>query len=199
MSLEPLYDIIHRLEQESNQLGIPSISREDGALLAGLAFSRCTEEPGLLVDAGAGIGFSTAWLVLGSLAVKGKCKVIAIEYDSRLYRSLYTASRQLSRFVPVEAINENALNALSKIEGATLIFVDIEKEQYPEALELVDKALLPGGVAAFHNALFPPPPARFFRMIRDRGWPSIVVPTLAGGMLVARKPGTAKTGSSRPE
>ncbi len=193
MGVEALYDIIHRLEQESTELGIPSISREDGTLLAGLAFSRCTEEPGFLVDAGAGIGFSTAWLALGSLASRGKCRVIAIEYDSRLYRSLLTASRQLSRFVPVEAVNENALHALGRVRGATLIFVDIEKDQYPEALELVEEALLPGGVVAFHNAIFPPPPASFFRMIEDKGWPSVVVPTLAGGMLVARKPGPPKT------
>jgi len=185
---ELLYDVINQLEEESRELGIPSISREDGTLLAGLAFASCLDGDGLIVDAGAGMGYSTAWLILGTMGARGRCKVVAIEYDSRLFKYLQRASQALSKFANIEIINDNALSALSRLQGIRVLFVDVEKHHYPEALRLGAPRVKSGGVLAFHNAFFPRPPDEFFDAVKELGWPHIAVPTLAGGMLIIRKP-----------
>jgi len=78
-------DLLGSLALESRRLFIPLIDPEDGSALASLAY---LAPPGLVVDLGAGIGYSTAWLAIGASANPSRPRIIAVEHDSRLAASL---------------------------------------------------------------------------------------------------------------
>jgi hypothetical protein len=48
--------------------------------------------------------------------------------------------------------------------------------------------VVPGGFIIFHNVFYPRPPGEFFEMVDGLGWSNMAVPTVAGGVLVLRKP-----------
>ena len=87
---DPLLRIAETLYEESVRAGIPSIEFEDAIALYSLAYPVLAGRTGcLLVDAGAGLGYSTAWLVrVARDACRGGARVVAIEahppYASRL-------------------------------------------------------------------------------------------------------------------
>ncbi|MCE4625192.1 MAG: class I SAM-dependent methyltransferase [Desulfurococcales archaeon] len=187
-SLDRLYGLIDQLEEDSNNLLIPSIAREDGTLLAATAFAACTSVNGILVDAGAGIGFSTAWIVLGAVGSGRRCRVVAIEYDGRLFKHLRSTADQLAAYVDIDAINDNALTVVEGLNNIALLFVDIEKHQYAEILRLARDRLVSGGYAVFHNIFFPRPTEDFFQVMEELGWKRVAVPSEAGGSIILRKP-----------
>ena len=180
-----IYQVIQKLESESDRLYIPRVSREDGTSLAALAFSVCTRLESPVIDAGAGVGYSAAWLALGVLGAGGHCRVVAIEWDEDNYRRLEENARLIAESgVEVEPRHGDALKILEEFEEASLVFVDIEKHQYPEALEKGLQIVGPGGLLVFHNALFPPPPEELYTRIRERGLRHAIIPTIAGGLLL---------------
>ncbi len=202
---EKLYKLIDRLEEDSNRLLIPLIGKDDGALLASLVFNICSYYDKrdkipqiILLDAGAGIGYSTAWIALGAAPFGRKCWLVAIEYEEDLFRLLKENLMKISEYVEntiqAEALLGDALHHMGKLPPYVgLGFVDIEKYQYTKALELLLPKTLPNGVLAFHNALFPSPPSSFFRSVEKTGYPSLIIPTSRGGMLLlAKKPGAVQ-------
>ena len=186
---EDLVEYAERLRTESLSRGIPSIDPEDALVLYSLLYSQLRGRRGaVVVDAGAGIGYSSIWLAAAmEAACLGACRLVAIEYlesNARRLRANLSAL-SLSR-VEVEAVQGEALRVLSTFPPRSLaaVFVDIEKHQYPRALELLEDRLEPGGLAAFHNAYFPQPPREFFEAVEEGPWTATIVPTPAG-LLVA--------------
>ncbi len=176
--------LLERLLEESRRLWIPAIDPEDGAALAALAF---TAPEGLVLDLGAGVGYSTAWLAIGAGA-RG-LRVVAVEYDRARARVLesYAPAIEEATGARVEVVEGDALDFLRGLRGRVvgLAFVDVEKSEYPEALRLLAERSVPGGLAAFHNAYFPRPPDEFFELAARLA--HMIVPTPAG-LLVARFP-----------
>ncbi len=176
------------VRRRSLELGIPAIDPEDGIVLQSMAFYTASLGLRLAVDAGAGIGYSTAWIALGmEAACKGDCTIIAIEYDEvkASMISKVLAPLGLER-VKVEVVAGEALDILRGTQNGSigLVFIDVEKNQYPEALDTLSDKLHPRGVALFHNAYFPPPPRSFFKKVNEPPWRSTIAPTPAG-LLIA--------------
>ena len=183
--LPQIYQVIQVLEKESDKLYIPRISREDGTALSSLSFTVCSRIPGLIVDAGAGVGYSTAWLALGAIGSGRSCEIVAIEWDENLYKRLEENARLVSSAgVHVRPVRGDALDYMRNIDGIALAFIDIEKHMYPDALKLAIERVRPGGLIVFHNALFPAPPEEFYQEIGERGLKYTIVPTVAGGLVI---------------
>jgi len=178
--------ILEALRAESAEMGIPAIDERDGYALAALAFA--APRGGLVLDLGAGVGYSTAWLALGAGA--WRARVVAVEYSPGRAERLARNARLIEEATGarVEVVVGDALEVLRGLPGesVSLAFVDIEKHEYPEALRLLEEKLVPGGLAAFHNAYFPAPPREFFEQASRLE--HVVLPTPVG-LLVARLPG----------
>ena len=191
------WELVERVERESAELGIPSISREDGFVLQGLALV-AGRLGGVVVDAGAGIGYSTLW-VIGGLASRCRgggggagCRVVAVEADpvlaGRAREVLGEASRATG--VGVEVVAGDALEYLAGLpdESVAMAFIDIYKHQYPDAARLLAAKAMRGGIVVFHNALYPRPPGEFYQLMARRPWVSVVVPTGAGLLVAVKDP-----------
>ena len=181
-------EIIGRYEslfrRESERLWVPSIDWEDGLVLQSLAFAA---GEGLVVDLGAGAGYSTLWLLAGMAdSCRKRCRLFAVE---RRRDRAETARRLLSSIpvenVEVEVLVGDALEAVKELREISLAFVDIDKARYPEALSLLEERLIEGGLAVFHNAYTPPPPPGFLEKASQPPWLSTIIPT-DQGLLVAR-------------
>ncbi len=181
-----LIEVLEEIRRESLSRGIPAIDPEDGMVLQALAFHIASSGGDTVIDAGAGVGYSTAWLAAGLEAgCRSRCRLIAIEYDpgkaSRIKGNLDKLG--LGRVEVLVRVGE-ALEVLKDLGSVDMAFIDIEKYQYPDALEVLKRILKKGGLAAFHNAYFPPPPPEFFDAVSRPPWRYTVIPTPAG-LLVA--------------
>ncbi|MCS7107348.1 MAG: class I SAM-dependent methyltransferase [Acidilobaceae archaeon] len=180
-----------QLLEESRSLGIPPISMEDGFVLMAEAFSVSSMGGKVFLDAGAGVGYSTLWIMGGMAGVCEGCKVIAIEHDRQRYERLKVNLSRVARELALEAevvpLHGDALHHAERIEFLDYAFVDIEKPDYPKMLSILQNKLRPGGVALFHNALQPRPPDEFFSLASREPWKSKVIPTEAGIMLLRKR------------
>lgn len=185
-----LLHLAREILEESKELGIPTISIEDGMILMSSAFHVASAGGKLFVDAGAGIGFSTLWIAAGISGYCEGCEVIAIEMDETKFKRLAENLKRVAAELGVEAemrpIRGDALSVVRGIKSIDYIFVDIEKPDYPAMLELLESRLTAAGTALFHNAITPRPPEEFFQMSSSAPWRSRIIPTAAGMMVLRR-------------
>jgi predicted O-methyltransferase YrrM len=163
--LERFSKLLEHLEELSDRLWVPSIERDDGLILASLSSYVASLGGRVFIDAGAGVGYSTLWILYGLASVMtiSNVTVYAIEWRSERYKhlveSLDKAAKELfgdSRAVEVRAIHGDAVELLKNIDrDVDFIFIDIEKHRYIDMLKLLPKKLSEIGLAVFHNALAP--------------------------------------------
>lgn len=183
--------LVRELLEESSSLGIPPVSMEDGLVLMAEAFSVSSLGGKVFLDAGAGVGFSTFWIMAGMAGVCEGCKVIAIEHEGQRYErlkvNLERAAGELGLEAEVVALLGDALQHVEGLEFVDYAFVDIEKQDYPRMLSILERKLSPGGVALFHNAFQPRPPEEFFSMVNREPWRSKIIPTKDGIMMLRKR------------
>jgi len=185
-----LRSFIEAVERRSRALGIPSIDPEDGLVLYTAAVIAATQG-GAAADLGAGIGYSTLWIAGGfEDSCRGECVVYAVEISGRLA----SEGRRILERAPLERVRIEWVegDAIEWLEGQpdnslSLAFVDIDKEDYPEALELLAEKLVPGGVALFHNAYWPAPPRRFYELSSKPPWRGGIAPTPLGVAVLVKE------------
>lgn len=163
--LERFSKLLEHLEELSDRLWVPSIERDDGLILASLSSYVASLGGRVFIDAGAGVGYSTLWILYGLASVMtiSNVTVYAIEWRSERYKhlveSLDKAAKELfgdSRAIEVKAIHGDAVELLKNIDrDVDFIFIDIEKHRYIDMLKLLPKKLSEIGLAVFHNALAP--------------------------------------------
>ena len=107
-----------------------------------------------IFELGSGYGYSTAWFAR-AVAENGGGEIFHTVWDEDL--SL-RAREHLGALGYGELIRyqvSEAVQALREAEGSfDLIFNDINKEGYPESLEVVEERLRPGGVLIMDNMLW---------------------------------------------
>lgn len=105
-------------------------------------------------ELGSGYGYSTAWFAR-AVAENGGGEVFHTVWDEDLSQR---ARRHLSKMGYGEIVRyqvSEAVQALRETEGAfDLIFKDIHKEGYPDALDVIEERLRPGGVLIVDNMLW---------------------------------------------
>ena len=184
--------LAERLWRDSLDLGIMAIDFADGYVLQAVAHIVASRGGSLFIDAGAGIGFSTYWIIRGvSSGCMGSCRIVALEYQpDRLERLASNVSVMGGEAgIRVDAVKADALEYVAGLGEGSIdyIFVDVEKDSYPDMLKLLETRLARRGVALFHNAFHPRPPEEFFEALKLDPWLATIVPTSAGIVVATKK------------
>jgi predicted O-methyltransferase YrrM len=153
-----------------------------------------------IFELGSGYGYSTAWFAR-AVQENGGGKVYHVVWDDTLSAQARRHLEALGYAPYMEYRVGEAIEALRATPGPfDLLFLDIDKEAYPEALPVMAAKLRPGGVLIADNALrhggvadgrdrSPSTEAvrRFTRMVADDpAWISTIVP-LRDGLMIAWK------------
>jgi len=151
-------------------------------------------------ELGSGYGYSTAWFCR-AVKENGGGEVHHVVWDEKLSKMARVHLAKLGYEAMVHYTVGEAVEALKRTEGPfDLIFNDIDKEGYPDALAVIAEKLKPGGILITDNLLwsgriFDPADAspategvREFtrRITQDPGWNCSIVP-IRDGLLVAVK------------
>ena len=151
-------------------------------------------------EMGSGFGYSTAWFAR-AVHENGGGKVFHVVWDADLSAQAQGHLAILGYAEDLEYRVGEAVETLKSTPGLfDLIFLDIEKEAYPEALPLIASKLRPGGVLLADNMLrrgrvvdpddqSPPTQAirLFTRMVADNpAWLTSIIP-IRDGLLLAWK------------
>lgn len=180
------------VRRRSLELGIPSIDPQDGLILYTAALlSSSLAEDAVLVDAGAGIGYSSLWIARGVRdAGCSGCRLYAVEWDPELARlARETLGQHPWAQGIVEVVEGDAVELIARMRSVALAFVDVEKSLYPETVKLLSTRLVPGGVALWHNAFYPAPPRRFYELLDSSPLRWGIAPTPAGMVVAVKPPG----------
>jgi len=168
--------------------GVPAIGMEDGYVLFSTAYLTALKFGQLqALDAGAGVGFSTMWVAraLDESGISGV--VYAVERSANRFKKLKGLVARHGLGNLVIPINGDALECIKEIEGLNLVFVDIDKESYPEFFLLVKDRIAKGGVVLAHNVKHPwGSIGAFLKEASRDGWKTIVVPTDEGMSISVR-------------
>jgi predicted O-methyltransferase YrrM len=151
-------------------------------------------------EMGSGYGYSTAWF---ARAVKenGGGRVVHTVWDEALSRQ---ARAHLTALGFADIVDYRVADAVSELRASEdrfdLIFLDIDKKDYPEALTVVETRLRPGGVLLADNLLLSGAileadnqtervqAVRAFtqRVMDGEGWTASIVPLRDGLLLACR-------------
>ena len=105
-----------------------------------------------IFEMGSAIGYSTIWL---ARAAGPKAKVIYTDGDAEKARRAKDYFRRAGVARQIDVRVGNALELIKKSPGAfDLIFNDVDKHQYPEALRVALPKLRPGGLFITDNTLW---------------------------------------------
>ena len=143
--------VLAEMEEVARQTRFPIIDRAAGKccyLLCRLAKVRT------VFEMGSGYGYSTAWFAM-AVRDNGGGVVHHVVWDDDLSRKArdYLRRMGLSEFVRFTV--SEAVEALSQMQGNFgCIFVDIEKQDYPQAVAIAKERLAPGGLLILDNMLW---------------------------------------------
>lgn len=146
----PRPDELRAMEQEAERTGFPIIGPTCGHfcyLVARLIGARS------VFELGSGYGYSTAWFAR-AVHENGGGKVYHVVWDAELSARAQKHLAILGYAAWMEYRVGEAVETLRVTPGSfDLMFLDIDKEAYPEALPVIAAKLRPGGVLIADNAL----------------------------------------------
>jgi predicted O-methyltransferase YrrM len=196
--LVPLRDpLTAQMESEAAKSDFPIIGPACGHLcylLTRLTGART------VFELGSGYGYSTAWFAR-AIKENGGGTVHHVVWDETLSARARTYLRALQLDMHVEFHIGEAVGKLAETPGPyDVIFNDIDKQGYPEALRVIETKLRPGGLLIADNLLWS---GRIFdesdhsaategirtftkQVVTSAGWLSSVIP-IRDGVLVARR------------
>ena len=138
------------MEAEARRSGFPIIGPTCGHfcyLVARLIGAR------QVFEMGSGYGYSTAWFAR-AVQENGGGRVVHTVWDEGLSQQARAHLTALGYADTVDFRVAEAVAELRRTVGAfDLIFLDIDKEAYPEALEVIEEKLRPGGALLADNML----------------------------------------------
>ena len=139
-----------RMEAEGRRTGFPIIGPTCGHfcyLVARLIGAR------QVFELGSGYGYSTVWFARAVLE-NGGGRVVHTVLEDDLSRRARTHMEALGLLSVVDFRVGEAVQALRQETGPfDLVFIDIDKESYPAALDVIETKIRPGGAMIADNAL----------------------------------------------
>lgn len=139
---------IAAMEEKAQETGLPIVGRLVGRFLYLLTRLK---QPALIVELGSGFGYSAYWFAR-ALSLRGK--VVLTDYSET---NVAYARQVLSETGLVERAEfrvGDALQAASQYENIDLLFIDIDKHQYVDAVEAMLPRLARNALVVADNALW---------------------------------------------
>jgi len=188
-------DPARQMETEAEDRSFPIVGPQVGrflALLSGMI------RPGRIVELGSGFGYSAFWFGLGA----PRAEIHLTEYETE---NLEQAREYLGRTNHPERYvyhQGDALETVKEIRGPVeCIFLDLDKQAYPRALDWVEERLAPGGTLIADNVLWQGKVVlsgdsdsdteaikTFNTRLHQDPWSSTILP-IRDGLAIARKEG----------
>lgn len=153
-----ILDVIEDVHRNQRHLSVP---REDGRLLRILAESMGAQQ---VVEIGTSTGYSGLWLLLALNKTGGSLVTYEIDTErSAIARGNFERAGvgALATIVLGDAHEE-----VRKLRGRIdLLFLDADKDGYPDYLRRLLPLVRPGGLIIAHNMASPPPDPDYIRAI----------------------------------
>lgn len=164
---DKLQSWVHKRSRDLTDRGVVPIDPTRGRFLELVARLR---SPRRVLEVGSGAGYSALWFMKG-MGRKGVLEAIEIDAEVAELLESVIAKAGLSRRVKVR--RGPALSTLGGLRGPyDIIFIDADKDEYPEYLEFAIKLTKPGAVIMADNMLWSG--ATFLRGVRKKGAEGIV-------------------------
>lgn len=141
--------VLKEMETLAVRKDFPIVGPAVGRLLYQLA--RMTNATAIF-EMGSGFGYSTYWFAM-ALPHSGYVYHTDISaVNSKLAQEYLRKGRQMNK---VRFLVGNAMELIESVKDTfDIVFIDIDKENYPEAYEKAKKKLKPGGLLIADNALW---------------------------------------------
>jgi caffeoyl-CoA O-methyltransferase len=141
--------VLREIEQLAKRRNIPIIGPAVGRLLALVAKMSGARR---IFEMGSAVGYSTIWL---ARAAGPGAKIYYTDGDPENARRAKEYFHRAGVAERIQILVGDALELLRKVPGRfDLIFIDVDKDQYPEALRLALGRLRRGGLLLADNALW---------------------------------------------
>jgi predicted O-methyltransferase YrrM len=142
--------LLLELEQQSTYDGIPSVDRATGRLLSTLVHAMMANR---ILEIGTAYGYSTLWMAL-ALPPAGHIWTIDPDVERTEVARGYLERGGVAG--KVDIINQPALEVLEmwSQRNIDIIFIDADKSEYPDYLELAIPMLKRSGVVVVDNLLW---------------------------------------------
>jgi caffeoyl-CoA O-methyltransferase len=139
------------MEQHARETNFPIIGPAAGQFCYMIA--RMTNARRIF-ELGSGYGYSTAWFAL-AVRENGGGAVNHVVWDQELSDRACRSITRMGLRTCVKFQVSEAVAALRESDGPfDIIFNDIDKQAYPESLDVIEEKLRPGGVLIVDNALW---------------------------------------------
>jgi predicted O-methyltransferase YrrM len=141
--------LLLELEQHGRKDGIPIISRETGRFLSVLVHMM---QANRILEIGTAYGYSTLWMALAQPPVG---KIWAIDTDSERTDVALSYFKRAGEDDYITIFNQDALELLENFQQRNLdiVFIDANKQQYKDYLDLVIPMLKLSGIVVIDNCL----------------------------------------------
>ena len=138
-----------------------SVPEEDGRLLRILAESIGAKHA---VEVGTSTGYSGLWILLALMRTGGRLTTYEIDRGRHeLARTHFERAGQLKQATPV--LGDAHVEIAKLRDPIDLVFIDADKEGYPDYLRKLAPLVRPGGLIVAHNMASPPPDPRYVEAV----------------------------------
>ncbi len=148
-ALSPYEPVLAEMEKLAERQVFPIVGPQVGTLLYILARSLGAKR---VFEMGSGFGYSALWF---ARALEPGGRVIATDYDPANKEAALRFLKKAGLAQAVDFRVGDAVEILRREPGAfDILFVDMDKERYPEAHALAREKLRPGGLLIADNLLW---------------------------------------------
>ncbi len=142
-------EVLAEMEAVARQDGFPIVGPLVGRLLCQLAM---VSKARLVLEMGSGFGYSAFWF---SLAIKGRGHITMTDSDRKNKTKAFNYFKRAGLQSRFDFLVGDALKIVRRLDGPfDIIFNDIDKQDYPQTIDLAAARLRKGGLFITDNLLW---------------------------------------------
>lgn len=161
-----------------------SVPEEDGRLLRILTESIGAKQ---VVEIGTSTGYSGLWILLALMRTGGR--LVTYEIDRGRHEQARRNYEQAGLLRQAALVLGDAHAEIAKLTGPIdLVFLDADKEGYPDYLQKLAPLVRPGGLVVAHNMASPPADPRYVEAVTaNPGYDTVFLNMNAAGVGITLK------------
>ncbi len=155
--------LLAAMEERAGETGVPIIDRQVGRLLYILT---CLKKPRLVVELGSGFGYSSYWF---ARALGNRGKVVLTDYSEQHMDYARKKFSEAGMSARAEFRVGDALLIGRGYDNVDILFIDVDKYLYPEAIRVMLPKLAENALVIADNALWHGTVAEEHPQFKDSG------------------------------